>query len=342
MDDTRSISIKLEDSSNVQNGKESAKLRYSVSLVKQGKHTFYTLTIPSDVLARTCFVSTRDVDPKQGFQRVLDKKRAIEIADYIDNGLGTIPNSIVLSAQPEAEFKSVSRQKTIEFNDTPKSFLILDGQHRVYGFSMAKTALRVPVVIYNGLSRQDETRLFIDINTKQRPVPSELLLDIKQLAEYESNIEARLRVLFDIFNTNLDSPLLGMMSPSSRQSKKISRVTFNTGVKPLINLLKDSDNEKIYDALNSYLKAFIDGMSLFDLNEKITNPIIFRAAVSLFPEVAQRVKDRFNSQYTQEFFYEVLEPMFNRLKASDFINAGNSVTKLKDNFSKTLKTDFSL
>jgi DGQHR domain-containing protein len=79
---------------------EPERLRYSVSLVRQGKHSFYTLTMPSDVLARTCVVSTRREDPIKGFQRTLDEKRAGEIAQYIDSGLGTIPNSIVLSAQP--------------------------------------------------------------------------------------------------------------------------------------------------------------------------------------------------------------------------------------------------
>jgi DGQHR domain-containing protein len=121
-----------------------------------------------------------------GFQCLLDKERAQQTAEYIDNGLGTIPNSIILSAQSEAMLKVVGRGKTLEFRDTQKSFLILDGQHRVYGFSLAKTSLRVPVVVYNGLSCKDESRLFIDINTKQRRVPNELLLDIKQLAEYET------------------------------------------------------------------------------------------------------------------------------------------------------------
>src|SRR5579872_5572445 len=90
-------------------------LRYSVSLVTQGRHRFYTLTMPSDVLAQTCFVSTRYDDPDLGFQRLLDKKRAAEIASYIDTGLGTIPSSIVLSAQVDAELRVVGRGKTIEF-----------------------------------------------------------------------------------------------------------------------------------------------------------------------------------------------------------------------------------
>lgn len=157
-------------------------LRYSSSTITQNKYRFVTLTMPSSVLARTCFVISRDEDPILGFQRLLDKSRAQQIADYIDAGLGTIPTSIVLSAQENARFRVLGRGKTVEFYDVPKAFLILDGQHRVYGFSLAKSELRVPVVIYNGLSRRDELRLFIDINTKQKPVPNELLLDIRKLA----------------------------------------------------------------------------------------------------------------------------------------------------------------
>jgi hypothetical protein len=71
----------------------------------------------------------------------------------------------------------------------------------------AKANLRVPVVIYNKLSKTMECRLFIDINTKQRPVPNELLLDIKKLAEVETNEESLQRDVFDKFSTNPDSPL---------------------------------------------------------------------------------------------------------------------------------------
>ena len=94
----------------------------------------------------------------------------------------------------------VSGGKTVEFTFNPKSFLVLDGQHRVYGFSLAETALRVPVVIYSGLTPTEEARLFIDINTKQRQVPNELLLDIKQLAEREDGRESLLREIFDRFS----------------------------------------------------------------------------------------------------------------------------------------------
>ena len=127
---------------------------------------------------------------------------------------------IILSAQKEAELKIVGKGKTVEFDDIPKAFLVLDGQHRIYGFSLAESTLRVPVVIYNELSRRDESRLFIDINSKQRGVPNELLLDIKQLADYEDNEEQLMREVFDLFNKDSESAFLNKFSASSRKFKR--------------------------------------------------------------------------------------------------------------------------
>ena len=126
---------------------DDAEVSYTAVLLTQGKHRFYTLAMPSQVLAETCVVDPRAENPNDGFQRVLDVKRAKEIADYIDKGFGTIPGSIVLSAQPEAALRYVRKARTINFQRNPRAFLILDGQHRVYGFKLAKEPLRVPVVI---------------------------------------------------------------------------------------------------------------------------------------------------------------------------------------------------
>jgi DGQHR domain-containing protein len=317
-------------------------LRYSVSLVTQGRHRFYTLTMPSDVLAKTCFVSNRYDDPDQGFQRLLDKKRAEEIAAYIDTGLGTIPSSIVLSAQPDAGLRVIGKGKTIEFQETRKAFLILDGQHRVYGFSLAKNALRVPVVVYNGLSRKDESRLFIDINTKQRPVPNELLLDIKKLAEYESDVESLLGEVFDLFKTRTDSPLLGLLSPAERKKGLISRVTFNAALKPLIPSFGSSEPLEIYEALSAYTSAFIRGADRLKAKGVITKPPVYRAAMLLFVEAAQRVKDKFGKPYTVDNFYEVLRPMFAQVSVTTLRNPGNSHKELYAALSRTLRTSFTL
>ena len=318
------------------------RLRFSVSLVTQGKHQFYTLTMFSDILAETCKVTTRKEDPKKGFQRELDEKRAREIARYIDEENGTIPNSIVLSAQPEARLKIVGRGKTLEFSNTPGAFLILDGQHRVYGFSMAKTQLRVPVVIYNGLSRKDETRLFIDINTKQRPVPSQLLLDIKHLADIETESEEALRTIFDNFADNSRSALRGHLSPSEASKTKLTRVTFNQAVKPNLALFSGRETSEIYEILNSYfiaLRAEIEKKSdEFLLNK----PVVFRAFMGIFKHVAQRMVDKFGSDYNSMNFQEVVSPIFQNMQIKKLERPGTSWSKLEDYLSKRLASKLTL
>lgn len=298
--------------------------------------------MPSDVLANTCFVTTRDEEPIKGFQRMLDQKRAQQIADYIDMGFGTIPTSIVLSAQPAAHLKIIGSGKTLEFIDVPRAFLILDGQHRVFGFSLAKTALRVPVVIYNNLAPRDESRLFIDINTKQRPVPNELLLDIKKLAESQTETEQLMSEVFDLFDQNSDSALLGLMSPHERSTKKISRVTFNAGLKPLLGILGSADADEIYAALNSYLSAFLAGAKKLKAADSIVKPTLFKASFLLFKDAAQRVQDRYGKDYSSEHFSEVLSPFFQNVKSSVLKNPPTSLRELQEEFSKNFKTSFTL
>ena len=332
--------------SNVEKGvadqSDEKRVRYSVSLVKQGKHQFYTLTMPSDVLAATCTVTTRKEDPIAGFQRDLDEKRAQEIAKYIDEGLGTIPSSIVLSAQDSAELKVVGRGKTLEFTNTPGAFLILDGQHRVYGFSKASTSLRVPVVIYNGLSRKEESRLFIDINTKQRPVPSQLLLDIKQLADVESEDEEALRDIFDAFNLEINSAMSGRMSPSEASRTKITRVTFNQAVKPLLQLFSSRPTEQVYEILNSYIWAVSIEIKKRTNVDALAKPVVFRAFMGVFRPVAQRVHDRYGTEYTSENFHSIVLPMFTNMPISKLEKPGSSWTNLKEYLEKRLVSKLEL
>jgi DGQHR domain-containing protein len=315
----------------------------TVSLIRQGDHRFYSLTILSDVLAETCFIISRAEEPRVGFQRLLDKKRALEIANYIDSGLGTIPSAIVLSAQEAAELEYDSKRKSISFKKVPKAFLILDGQHRVYGFTLAKTAFRIPVVIYEGLSRRDESRLFIDINSKQKGVPPELLLDIKRLAEYEVGKDAFLRQIYDLFMEDSFSALYGKLSPASKVSGKISRTTFNSSVKPLIKIFGDKDPSDVYAIFNCYLVAFDEWILR---KNKVHNQMfvstVFKAIANFFPIVAVKVKDRFGAIYTADNFAYFLEGVGERVKTSKIVNPGNAYSPLVEHLKEALAIDFTL
>lgn len=315
---------------------------YTFSLITQGRYKFYSLTIPSDVLGETCFVTSRFEDPLEGFQRRLDERRAQEIADYIDEGFGTIPNAVVLSAQPEAELEIKKGGRALTIKLHPKAFLVLDGQHRVWGYKLAKSHLRVPVVIYTGLSKKEETRLFIDINTKQRPVPSELLLDIKQLADLENDTESLLRDLFNQFQQDNFSVLNGLLSPSEKSKGKISRTTFNSGFQNIVGILGNKESSELYFIFNSYLSAFKDILEKINCESEITTPNIFKAIIAFFPEAASRVKDRYNGEYTPENFVEILQPVAGSLTKTIIGKSKRSYKTLLEFLSSSLTKSFQL
>jgi len=116
----------------------------------------------------------------------------------------------------------------------------------------------VPVAIYSGLTRAEEAKLFIDINTTQRGVPVALLLDIKQIAEMESNREQLLREYFDRLNKDPKSPLVGKLSAAKSLKGRISRVTFNRAVASALSsgVLLDADADFRYRLILNYLNAF--------------------------------------------------------------------------------------
>jgi DGQHR domain-containing protein len=315
-------------------------LSYSACLVTHGKYRFYTLTMPSDVLKDTCTVDLRAEKPISGFQRRLDIRRARDIASYIDSGFGTIPGSIVLSAQKDANLNYVRTKRTLNFKKNQRAFLILDGQHRVYEFHLAKAPLRVPVVFYNGLTKVDEVHLFMDINTKQRPVPNELLLDIKKMANTETNEEELFRAVFDLFAQRSDSPLYGLMSASEKQQGKISRVTFNAALKPTIDSFEEPDATEIYEVVMAYLHAWLIGLRAKDVPDALSNPNLFRAILLLFAVVAGRVSDRHGDQYNVENFGEVLESLFNRTKKAEFRKVTGGHLHLYEMLKRRLESGF--
>lgn len=271
------------------------KQNFSVTLITQGIHKFYAGTMEISLIASTCSTNPRDEDPEEGFQRNLDEGRAYAIAEYIKNG-GTIPSSIILSAQPEAGLTYNSKNKTITFNENPCSFLILDGQHRVFGFRKLlgeESKYRVPVIIYNDLTPVEEARIFIDINTLQRPVPKELLLDIKKLADRESDDERLLDELFTIFEISADSYLLNKLSRFDKQKGKISKVTFYDALKPILKEFNISNTDKLYRIINSFLLAADDVSEnhQFDLGRVITKPTLFKILIAHSRAIITMISD---------------------------------------------------
>lgn len=266
--------------------KSAKKLSFRALQLSQNNQKFYFATIPVDELFPFCFVARRDEDPQLGFQRALNEQRAQDIANYLAVGTGSIASNIVLSAQPEARLSYNPRAGSISFQGDQSVFLVLDGQHRLWGYQKCSVRHRVPVAIYSGLSRAQEARLFIDINTTQRGVPAALLLDIKQIAEIEDSKEEILRKLFDRLNSDPQSSLKNKLSASKTLPNRISRVTFNRAIAPVLSssLLTGMPPEKRYKLFLNYINAFDS-----ELQDRylLVRSAYFEAIFGIFDEVVR-------------------------------------------------------
>jgi DGQHR domain-containing protein len=271
--------------------KKDAPINYPCLVISQNNHRFYLTSIPVLDIFKHCFVSTRDDDNLQGFQRQLSKPRADDIAKYLDQGVGSIPTNIVLSAQEDAKLKYNRRNKTISFERLDKSFLVLDGQHRLWGYQIClerfKKDHRVPLSIYENLSRTEETRLFIDINTKQVGVPAALLLDIKQLAQIEGERDTTLRELFDGIKKSPNLNFSGLLSSSKSVTGKVSRVTFNRAVGQALDssVLQGLDKKKRLILLTNYIKAF---ENVLDDQKLLTRSAFLEAIFDIFEQAVRQ------------------------------------------------------
>lgn len=271
--------------------KKISTVRYPSLQITQNNHKFYFTTVPVSDLFPYCFVSRRKEDSIKGFQRELNKARAEDIARYLKEGTGSIPTNVVLSAQPECEFLYNRKIKSVSFQRVDRSFLILDGQHRLWGYHLCKELYglehRVPASIYQGLTRAEEAKLFIDINTRQVGVPAALLLDIKQVADVETQKEQILRGLFDELGSDPNSPMAGKLSPNQSATGKISRVTFNRALSDVIEapLLRSASVEHRYSLILNYLKAFASELEKPAL---LVRSAFFEAIFEIFETVVRQ------------------------------------------------------
>lgn len=267
--------------------------KISVSAIecKQNNQTFYSTVLNSEDLKEICVITRRNEDHDKGFQRLLNKSRAKDIAKYLDEKKGVIPSSIILSAQSNTKILYDKEKSNIVFPKVKDSFLVIDGQHRLFGLFEAKNSYNIPVIIFNNLKSSDEVSLFIDINTTQKGVPSALLLDIKQLAGRETKIEELQRELFDLLNNN-PSPMTGLLSPSKSTVGKISRAAFNESTSVIFQtgpLSEQRDIEIIYKGVKNYLTAVEHTFKISKSEEaKLTKAILFKAVFQIFNEVLNR------------------------------------------------------
>ena len=149
--------------------------------VRQREHTFKLLSIPAGLLTKISYASVRRKDDEEGaVQRILNSSRISGVKDFALK-LGDFPASIVLNWVGPA---LVTNRDMVTIVDQARMAQIIDGQHRVAGLAAAieedpnVAKFHIPIALYEGLDTSNSARIFISINTEQRPAPKSLVLDL--------------------------------------------------------------------------------------------------------------------------------------------------------------------
>lgn len=157
-----------------------------------GGHDYYSFSIEPEKLLKIGYVlhsANSSDDTLPAYQRIIKKERLSEVREFVDNG-GFFPNSLIINIdsksprfeQVSPKFSSVrSKAGILHLPQEYRSAYIIDGQHRLYGYTGSKYASTntVPVVAFYDLSREEQVNLFMQINEHQKSVPKNLRLTLK-------------------------------------------------------------------------------------------------------------------------------------------------------------------
>ena len=159
---------------------------------KIGKDTYYSFVTTPRHLLKIAFVNhqalSRD-DGRPSYQRMISSSRIREIGKFIRQG-GYFPTSILVNFSESLRFDQISNKantmQTIKFGwiTLPTKYRtawIIDGQHRLYGFSHLEDRYldqELFILGFEKMSVVKEAQLFITINHEQKSVPKSLLLSV--------------------------------------------------------------------------------------------------------------------------------------------------------------------
>ncbi|MGC6531831.1 MAG: DGQHR domain-containing protein [Flavobacteriales bacterium] len=215
---------------------------------KMGAYTYYSFSIEPEKLLKIGYVLHRNKANKKmmpTYQRIIKRSRLKSVSEFIENG-GYFPNSIIISLEAgkkDLQFDRANTQVKSAIADIgvlhlPKKYrsaFIIDGQHRLYGYSNSefKSKNSIPVVAFVNLAREEQVKLFMQINENQKAVPknlrntlnSDLLWTSDSLLDQMRALKSRLSLEL---GENRESPLYDRVIIGENKKSTLRCVTTDT------------------------------------------------------------------------------------------------------------------
>lgn len=320
----------------------------------------YTFPMSVKDLVKISYVAVRGRDKEEGaVQRVLNKKRISSIKQYVLDG-NTFVNTFVINWNDENYIPEVGAEKiVIPLVDSVAQ--LIDGQHRLEGLkeaikvdeSISDKKILVSMVI--GLKTKEAAKIFININTEQKPAPKSLIFDLYGVTEDDKNYAiTRSGDIAKELNENVESPYYNLIKyPGNPRGKgKIDLSTVVAVLKKYVDIDGKFVEKNIWD-LNLQSQFIINYFSAIkyhwdkeDAWGNASQNVFFKASgfvaamefffEYVFPKCVEKKSFKLDYLISLFDFEEITLITNNDIKGSD----GKTARKMiMDNLKEGLKTE---
>lgn len=183
----RELSIETEES-------KKSVTRTAFEIIQPGSKMYIFSLNPYELL-QIAYVFRRSLHEKEAYQRMIKENRIDRISKFLAMINTTLPNNVIISFDKDVENEISYDNNTHEITIPLKycSAWIVDGQHRLYGFTRTKYSkaprienrklkkFELIVVGIKNLDEQKQASMFIDINYNQQRIDRTLLCDLTTL-----------------------------------------------------------------------------------------------------------------------------------------------------------------
>ncbi|MGI6714123.1 MAG: DGQHR domain-containing protein [Bacilli bacterium] len=269
---------------------------------RMGGLKYYTFLIEPEKLLKISYILHRSKANHKmmpTYQRLIKKDRLKAIRKFVNEG-GYFPNSIIVSidtVRKEPRFELLTSKLDNNNNSRAgylylpgfyQSVYIIDGQHRLYGYSDTKYANNntIPVVAFLNLSKNEQVKLFMDINQNQKSVSKSLrnTLNVDLLWDSEDANERKLALMLGLAQSLGEDPtsplfqriITGEDKITEKRCITIDYIKEAVANSSFLNIYKKGkneiiqhgtfdkdDNDRTLDFLLSFLKKSLKLMSEF-------------------------------------------------------------------------------
>ena len=283
-----------------------------------------------------------EIGQVQEDQRPLDKNHILEISKHVGETRGMLPTSVIVGTKDKNKLKVETEQSATgdtlyymmipdtenELQEYANTIDISDGQHRIFAFSDSyrnsnikdSDVFEVPVTFYITPQLITRQNLFYTTNAKQKPVPANLLMWLRDQLKLLSKTEEMYFPLVRLMNNENISPLQNRIIISAEKiskgykAKELVKI-FNKAKIAEIGLMTSQqiDNNQMTNILSEYLNGWERRYQLSfqhpgkDTMTKISG---LRYILLLFPtfiELAVSSQRKFDPDFVIEMIQELEE-----------------------------------